>query len=149
MVSSTPIDCLENRSRGECKLPMMVHTDRPDAAWWAPKVRTTRWNRELSRTFSLICGSMGRVRLTMQPNVCSTWLISNYNHRGPERASGAMFLNKKPSMCMIEGKCAGLRAKTVEVSGHLPLIQARSGRATTLPHLGRVSASRGAMDQLL
>jgi hypothetical protein len=29
-----------------------------------------------------------------------------------------MFLDEKPLMCRIGGKCAGLRAKTVEVSGH-------------------------------
>jgi hypothetical protein len=32
-----------------------------------------------------------------------------------------MFLNKKPSLSMIEGKCAGLRAKNVSISGQLPV----------------------------
>src|SRR6266446_10395701 len=56
----------------------------------------------------------------MQPNVCSTWLISIDNHRVLERASGAMFLNEKPPMSMIQGKCACFRAKMVQIPGHLP-----------------------------
>jgi len=60
------------------------------------------------------------VRLNIQPNLCSTWLLSISNHRVLERPSGAMFLNEKPPMSMLQGKCACLRAKTVEISGHLP-----------------------------
>jgi hypothetical protein len=40
-----------------------------------------------------------------------------------ERASGAMFLNEKPPMSMIGGKCACFRAEMVRVSRHLPPTQ--------------------------
>jgi excisionase family DNA binding protein len=48
-----------------------------------------------------------------------------------ERASGAMFLNEKPPMSMIGGKCACLRAKMVDISGHLPLLV---HSMATIPH---------------
>jgi len=35
IVGSTTIDCLENRSRGDCKLSMIVNTDRPDSDFCA------------------------------------------------------------------------------------------------------------------
>src|SRR5258708_17383850 len=46
IVGSTTIHCLENRSRGDCKLSMIVNTDRPDSDFCALNVRTKRRNRE-------------------------------------------------------------------------------------------------------
>lgn len=75
-----------------------------------------------------------RVHLNIQPKLGPTWLISIYNHRVLERASGAMFLNEKPPMSMIQGKCACLRAKSVEISGHSP---------STRPAFARVARDGG------
>src|SRR5258706_2335002 len=65
----------------------------------------------------------------MQPDMCSPWLISIDHHRVLESASGAMFLNEKPPMSMIQGKCACFRAKMVQIPGHLPL--SRQGEVLT------------------
>jgi len=36
---------------------------------------------------------------------------------------GAAFPGNVVPMCMIRGKCAGFRAKTVDISGHLPTLK--------------------------
>ncbi len=101
IVGSIPTDCLENRSRGDCKLSMIVNTDRPDSDFCAPNVWTKRRNCEPRRTFSPIFGSSGEFVSTFSA-ICAQY--GSFQFTTIECWNALLepcFLNEKLPMSMI------------------------------------------------